>query len=193
MLKRLVMSVLLNRRQREIIWQALGFSAHTYIRRNNPQAAAAVLQVINETEKRFGVSKRYWTKEEVEALIDKSSDLISEKVKRIAEQEYQRGIRDGEHKVHEEIHKARERAEEFAERLRPVEVDFAVEPGFNIDREKCEKCDHHGDCVVFQIVFGQSEADSNDEEEKPKEETAEEGKTEEQPAEGAKKENEGVE
>lgn len=61
--------MLLNKRQRAIIWQAILFSEHTYKRRGNVNAAATVQTVINETEKIFGFDNLHFTKEEVDEIV----------------------------------------------------------------------------------------------------------------------------
>lgn len=67
--KKQIFKMLFNKRQRAIIWQAVLFSEHTYRRRGNVNAAAAVQTVINETEKTFGFDKCHFTKEEVDNIV----------------------------------------------------------------------------------------------------------------------------
>lgn len=67
--KKQIFKMLLNKRQRAIIWQAILFSEHTYRRRGNVNGAATVQTVINETEKTFGFDKCHFTKEEVDNIV----------------------------------------------------------------------------------------------------------------------------
>lgn len=72
-IRRFILNRILNARQREMIWAALLFSAHTYKRRGNMEGFAAVTRVLDETQPILGVKERTWTREEVEALIEESS------------------------------------------------------------------------------------------------------------------------
>lgn len=49
-LKRFILSLLLTKQERVMIWNALWFSNHTYKRRGNVDGAAAVQMVMNRTE-----------------------------------------------------------------------------------------------------------------------------------------------
>lgn len=68
-MKKFLLKLLFNKRQREIIWQAMIFSEHTYRRRGNINNAAVVQTVINETESAFNVVKNTYTKEEVDFIV----------------------------------------------------------------------------------------------------------------------------
>lgn len=62
----------MNSRQREIVWNAIVFSAHTYLRRGNTTQAANVQTVMNEVGPMFGVNTVY-TKEQVDKLLEQAS------------------------------------------------------------------------------------------------------------------------
>lgn len=49
-IKRFILSLLLTKQERVMIWNALWFSNHTYRRRGNVDGAAAVQMVMNRTE-----------------------------------------------------------------------------------------------------------------------------------------------
>lgn len=68
-LKRFILSLLLTKQERVMIWNALWFSNHTYRRRGNVDGAAAVQMVMNSTEHVLGVNKKTFTKEEVDQII----------------------------------------------------------------------------------------------------------------------------
>lgn len=50
-LKRFILSLLLTKEERVMIWNALLFSKHTYRRRGNEDGAAEVQKVMNRTER----------------------------------------------------------------------------------------------------------------------------------------------
>lgn len=68
-MKKFLLKLLLNKKQREIIWQAMIFSEYTYRRRGNVDGAAVVQTVINETQSAFGVVKDTYSKEEVDYIV----------------------------------------------------------------------------------------------------------------------------
>lgn len=68
-MKKFLLKLLFNKKQREIIWQSIIFSEYTYRRRGNIDKAAVVQTVINETESAFNVVKKTYTKEEVDYIV----------------------------------------------------------------------------------------------------------------------------
>lgn len=68
-MKKFFFKLLLNKKQREIIWQALIFSEYTYRRRGRIDDAAVVQTVINETQSTFGVVKETFSREEVDFIV----------------------------------------------------------------------------------------------------------------------------
>lgn len=68
-MKKFLLKLLLNKKQREIIWQAMIFSEYTYRRRGNVDGAAVVQTVINETQTAFDVVKSNYSKEEVDYIV----------------------------------------------------------------------------------------------------------------------------
>jgi hypothetical protein len=163
-LRRFILSMLLNERQREVIWQALQFSAHTYKRRNNPEGAAVVYQVMTEIEPKMFAEKKSWSKKEVEQLIEKSSELLSEKVDAIAKEAYAKGVRHGR----SEAVKQRTwedmtgEAEKYVGHLRPFPSGVIL-PGMTFNKETCESCDNKEDCGIYQTVL-KAEFEENEEE-----------------------------
>lgn len=71
-MKKFFLGLLMNSRQREIVWNAIVFSAHTYLRRGNTTQAANVQTVMNEVGLMFGV-KTVYTKEQVDKLLEQAS------------------------------------------------------------------------------------------------------------------------
>ena len=93
-MKKFLLKLLLNKKQREIIWQAMIFSEYTYRRRGNVDGAAVVQTVINETQSAFDVVKSNYSKEEVDyivAQVIKDTKAESEKTIKDA---YKKGVDD---------------------------------------------------------------------------------------------------
>ena len=86
------MKLLLNKKQREIIWQAMIFSEYTYRRRGNVDGAAVVQTVINETQTAFDVVKSNYSKEEVDYIVAQViKDTRAESEKNIKDA-YKKGV-----------------------------------------------------------------------------------------------------
>lgn len=126
-IKRVILSLLLSKNERVMIWNSLWFSNHTYRRRGNVDGAVAVQIVMNELENVLGVTKQKFTNEEVQKIVN---DVIEEAVKKsgsiiskVAEEHFQKGIKAAEQMI----------------------ADSAVDIEFNqemvIDREECESKD----------------------------------------------------
>ena len=91
-MKKFLLKLLLNKKQREIIWQAMIFSEYTYRRRGNVDGAAVVQTVINETQSAFDIVKSNYSKEEVDyivAQVIKDTKAESEKTIKDA---YKKGV-----------------------------------------------------------------------------------------------------
>ena len=91
-MKKFLLKFFLNKKQREIIWQAMIFSEYTYRRRGNVDGAAVVQTVINETQSAFDVVKSNYSKEEVDyivAQVIKDTKAESEKTIKDA---YKKGV-----------------------------------------------------------------------------------------------------
>lgn len=78
--KKFILSMLLNKRERIIIWNALWYSNHTYRRRGNINGAVAVSQVMNRVEYILGVVPQKYTKAEVDKIVDGVIDAIAKEV-----------------------------------------------------------------------------------------------------------------
>lgn len=165
-IRRFILNSILNARQREIIWAALLFSAHTYKRRGNMEGFSAVTRVLDETQPILGVEERTWTREEVEALIEESSEHISRKINKIANDAYKKGAHAGrseatQERIKEEAEQAHH-IEEFADTLRPFGIIIGVrrgeeseglQPGHEFSKEKCEGCDNKENCELYNVVL----------------------------------------
>ena len=176
--KRIMMSLLLSKQERVMIWNALWFSNHTYRRRGNVDGAAAVQMVMNSTEHVLGVNKKTFTKEEVDQIVkdvvEASQKATSDVIGHIVNREFKKGYKAGQKAMGEEI-------EKYAETLKPFgeseKIDFAVVPGMELDKEKCDACEKKKNCIVYQMVFNH---DSEEEKAETKEYSEEAPKNEEQ-------------
>lgn len=191
-IKRIIVNLLFNRRQREVIWAALLFSAHTYRRRGNMNGFAVVTRVIEELRGCLGFEERTWTNEEVEELIDKSSEAISKKIDHISKEAYQQGVAHGRQEIIEQLQSGlgNERSmEEYADELRPfpsivIGVRKSSE-GETFSKDKCESCENKEDCDLYNAVL-KEEFEADDREEANADKTAEQ---EEKPSETADSED----
>ena len=176
--KRIIMSLLLSKQERVMIWNALWFSNRTYRRRGNVDGAAAVQMVMNSTEHILGINKKTFTKEEVDQIVkdvvEVSQKATSDVIGHIVNREFKKGYKAGQKAMGEEI-------EKYAETLRPFgeseKIDFAVVPGMELDKERCDACDNKKDCIIHQMVFNH---DSEEEKAETKEDAEEATKNEEQ-------------
>lgn len=173
-LKRFILSLLLTKQERVMIWNALWFSNHTYRRRGNVDGAAAVQMVMNRTEGLLVPKGRKYSEKElveiVEGVINEAAKASEEVTRHVARQEFNKGYRKG---------RSERTLEEIAEPLRPfgravhveekdgkLEVDMELNEGMEIDREKCETCDAREGCIIFAMVFGQDKEEDTEKEEK---------------------------
>ena len=78
--KKFILSMLLNKRERIIIWNVLCFSNHTYRRRGNINGAVAVSQVMQRVEYILGVTSQRYTKEEVDKIVEQVIENIVREV-----------------------------------------------------------------------------------------------------------------
>lgn len=181
--KRFLMSLLLTKQERVMIWNALWFSNHTYRRRGNVDGAAAVQMVMNRTEGLIVPKGRTFSEKEVSEIVDevlKGAAKASEEILgEISRHEFRKGYRKG---------RAERTMEEIAEPLRPFPkaVDGEIQEGMEFDKEKCKTCEERDNCIVFAMIFGKDEEDAagDSEKENEGEDTEKGAKDEEQAPEG---------
>lgn len=98
-LKRFILSLLLTKQERVMIWNALWFSNHTYRRRGNVDGAAAVQMVMNRTEGLLVPKGRKYSEKElveiVEGVINEAAKASEEVTRHVARQEFNKGYRRG--------------------------------------------------------------------------------------------------
>lgn len=172
--KRFVMSLLLSKRERVTIWNALWFSAHTYRRRGDVNNAVAVQMVMERVESIIGASNQTFTSQEVQNIVadvleaaDKANrETFGKALKRETDKAYRAGRSE---RIGEEI-------SEMIAPLRPfgkvtnveetengLKVDAELREGMEIDKEKCEVCDNKDNCAIFQVIFGEEEGQAESE------------------------------
>lgn len=96
-IKKFIFNRIFNQRQRDIIWNAIIFSQHTYRRRGQVDNAAVVQQVINEVAYLFKV-KRNYSQEDVDAMIQavtKDFQNYQTEAENKINKAYQKGVSDG--------------------------------------------------------------------------------------------------
>lgn len=96
--KKFILSMLLNKRERIIIWNALWFSNHTYRRRGDINGAVAVSQVMQRVEYILGVTSQLYTKEEVDKIVEQViENIVKEVVTKRMSVGYDKGEEGGDH------------------------------------------------------------------------------------------------
>lgn len=96
-IKKFIFNRIFNQRQRNVIWNAVLFSQHTYRRRGQVDNAAVVQQVINEVAYLFKV-KRNYSQEDVDAMIQavtKDFQNYQTEAENKINKAYQKGVSDG--------------------------------------------------------------------------------------------------
>lgn len=160
-IKRVILSLLLSKNERVMLWNSLWFSNHTYRRRGNVDGAAAVQIVMNNLEHVLGVTKQKFTHEEVQKIVN---DTIEEAVKesgsiisKVAEEHFQKGLRaaeqmiaefnqgmiidleeSGEGKDTESSEKTEEQAPKTSESVSEAERLRAEDDGVNYEKESSD-------------------------------------------------------
>lgn len=167
---RFIFNRILSRRQREIILQALVYSAHTYKRRGNVEGYAEVSRVIGELSDKFGLKDRVFTKEEVDEIVENSTKMVADKFQDLAKQAYKKGYERG-------VKEGEKEAPRIVGIIRPVSSE-SLEPGMEFSKEKCESCEGKDSCSIYAVLKEEFEAEGAKESEE-KEEDNSENETEE--------------
>ena len=152
-IKRVILSLLLSKNERVILWNSLWFSNHTYRRRGNVDGAAAVQIVMNNLEHVLGVTKQKFTHEEVQKIVN---DTIEEAVKKSGsiisnvDVEFHQGMiidryklvfgaeESGEGKGTESSEKTGEQAPKSSESVSEAERLRAEDDGVNYEKENSD-------------------------------------------------------
>lgn len=94
-IKRLLMSFLLTKKQREFIQQAIIYSEYKYRKRGNVEKAAEAHSVLNETMPVLGVIAQTYTKEEVDSIVE----VLFREQKQIIDNEVKKAFKAGAESV----------------------------------------------------------------------------------------------
>lgn len=163
-IKRFIFNRLFNERQRNVIWQAVLYSEHTYKRRNNAEGVARVRQVINEVAKIAATKQRTYLESQVNEIVQANVNAALKGAEEKTAAAYKEGKAAGvKATINEMKHYLKGELNKFG--IKPVEVDYEGEvhfiKGMKIDREKCEKCKHADDCFV-KAAIDEIEADKSE-------------------------------
>lgn len=161
--KAFILNCLFNKRQREIIWNAVLFSEHTYRRRGDVDSAAQVQQVINEVATTFGV-KETFTRQEVDEIMKRTGQQVADDIQKVVSQKLQKAYKDGRKAGIKEI--LDKLNEKFVDDFKPEKIEPLVKGGL-IDTKKCEECAHKDDCGTLKMIreFEQEEKADDDKQE----------------------------
>ena len=102
-LKNICLRVALNKEQRLVIWNALQYSDYKYRAHGNVDRAVVTSMVIAQTERQFGISKKSFTKEEVNAILDEFARRVKTARKEELQDAYQAGRDDAIREMLENI------------------------------------------------------------------------------------------
>ena len=133
-IKRLFLKMILNKNQREIIWNAILYSEYKYKQHGDTENAIRVGVVKEEVKKVFTNPKTKYTAKEVDQIVagaihhtlDCVTEFVQQKLNELKEKECQMKVN--------------------------------IVPGVIIDREKCESCDKKDTCDVKKVVFDDDDA-----------------------------------
>lgn len=156
--KNLLVKMLFNKRQRQIIYNALVFSAYKYRKNGNVDKAVEVQIVLNEVSDKLGIVPETFTREDVDNIVNN----IINKAQRDKENAYLAGIYEGKKNcVNNDENKSKD-----------VGV---LTVGTVINLEKCEKCEGKNNCLLYKAI-SEVEIEDNQEQKDKKEDVAEDKK-----------------
>lgn len=160
-IKRFIFNRLFNKRQRNVIWQAVLYSEYTYKRRNNAEGVARVRQVINEVAPVAATKQRTYLESQVNEIVQAKVNAALKGADEKMAAAYKEGKSAGvKAAINEMKHYVKEELKKFG--ITPNDVDNEGEvrfiKGMKIDREKCQKCKHADECFV-KAAIDEIEAD----------------------------------
>lgn len=150
-MKKFLIKLLFNKRQRMTIWHALVYSAYKYRKHGNVDAAVKVQIVVEEVQNKLGIVPTTFTKDEVDKIIN---DVMNG-AKTMEQNAYKAGVKQGIKQANVNENKNK-----------PVVSMIGV--GSVVDLNKCEKCESKDGCIVYNSIK-EVENDNNGDE-KPQEE-----------------------
>ena len=164
-IKRFIFNRLFNKRQRNVIWQAVLYSEYTYKRRNNADGVARVRQVINEVAPVAATKQRTYLESQVNEIVQSQVNTALKRAEKKIAAAYKEGKAVGAKATIDEMKHYVIRGELKKFGITPTDVDDEGEvhfiKGMKIDREKCQKCKHADECFV-KAAIDEIEADGKD-------------------------------
>lgn len=159
-MKKFLIKLLFNKRQRMTMWHALVYSAYKYRKHGNVDAAVKVQMVMDEVQNKLGIIPTTFTKDEVDKIVNG----VMNDAKKMEQNAYKEGVKQGINQANENKNK-------------PVVSMFGV--GSVVDLNKCEKCESKDGCIIYNSIK-EVENDNNGDDEKPTEHKEEQSNDEEQ-------------
>lgn len=156
-MKKFLIKLLFNKRQRMTMWHALVYSAYKYRKRGNVDAAVKVQMVMDEVQNKLGIVPTTFTKDEVDKIVNG----IMNDAEKMEQNAYKAGVKQG--------------IKQANENNKPVVSMVGV--GSIVDLNKCEKCESKDGCIIYNSIK-EVENDNNGDEKPQEEKTTEQ---EEQP------------
>ena len=154
-IKRFIFNRLFNKRQRNVIWQAVLYSEYRYRRRNNADGVARVRQVINEVAQIAATKQRTYLESQVNEIVQAQVNAALKGAEKKMAAAYKEGKAAGVKAAMNEMkHCVKIELKKFG--IIPIDVDDDGEvhfvKGMKIDREKCQKCKHADECFVKAAI-----------------------------------------
>jgi len=164
-IKRFIFNRLFNKRQRNVIWQAVLYSEYTYKRKNNADGVARVRQVINEVAQIAATKQRTYLESQVNEIVHNQVNAALKGAEERMAAAYKEGKAAG---VKATIDEMKHYVNVELKKLGITQIDVNDEgevhfiKGMKIDRDKCKKCKHADECFV-KAAIDEIEADEADE------------------------------
>lgn len=154
-MKKFLIKLLFNKRQRMTMWHALVYSAYKYRKHGNVDAAVKVQMVMDEVQNKLGIVPTTFTKDEVDKIVNG----VMNDAKKMEQNAYNAGVKQG-------INQANENKD------KPVVSMIGV--GSVVDLNKCEKCESKDGCIIYnsikEVENDNKDVDENHQEEQPNDE-----------------------
>lgn len=166
-MKKFLIKLLFNKRQRMTMWHALVYSAYKYRKHGNVDAAVKVQMVMDEVQNKLGIVPTTFTKDEVDKIVNG----VMNDAKKMEQNAYKAGVKQGikQANVNENKNKP---------------VVFMIGVGSVVDLNKCEKCESKDGCIIYNSikeVENDNNGDEKPQEEQPTEQEEKPTEQEEQP------------
>lgn len=163
-IKRFIFNRLFNKRQRNVIWQAVLYSEYNYKRKNSSEGVARVRQVINEVAPVAATKQRTYLESQVNEIVQAQVNAALKGAEERMAAAYKEGKAAGVKATIDEMkHYVKREFKKLG--ITPVEVDDEGEvhfiKGLKIEREKCQKCKHADECFV-KAAIDEIEADESE-------------------------------